>query len=221
MLKGLLYNVYIQHKNFWVKDNFSLLLQGILIFGLALIVQRYAYDYVDNRVNGTHVGDLLLDNLPIVNLDFFIVEGAIISTLIVIFFLITNPKYILFAIKTLALFIIVRSFFISLTHLGTNLHQITLNANSIGFSIYDFLYNSKNDFFFSGHVGASFLFALIFWKEILYRNLFIVISIIFGVSMVLAKMHYSIDIFAAPFIVYGIYEISKRLFQKDFKLIRP
>ena len=100
MLKGLLYNVYIQHKNFWVKDNFSLLLQGILIFGLALIVQRYAYDYVDNRVNGTHVGDLLLDNLPIVNLDFFIVEGAIISTLIVIFFLFTNPKYILFAIKT-------------------------------------------------------------------------------------------------------------------------
>src|SRR3989344_2846098 len=98
MLKGLLYNVYIQHKNFWVKDNFSLLLQGILIFGLALIVQRYAYDYVDNRVNGTHVGDLLLDNLPIVNLDFFIVEGLIMLTFILIFFIITNLNYILFRI---------------------------------------------------------------------------------------------------------------------------
>ena len=99
------------------------------------------------------------------------------------------------------------------------MHQITLDPNSIGFFLYDFLYNAKNDFFFSGHVGASFLFALIFWKQVTWRIVFLAISIIFAVSMLLAHMHYSIDIFAAPFITYGIYQMSRWLFKKDFELI--
>ncbi len=212
--------IYLRHKNFWTRDNFLLLLGGILLFVFALFIQHFAYNYIDNSANVTSVGDLLLNNLPTINLDFFIVQGALLLTLIVIFLFVIYPKYLPFSIKTLALFIIIRSFFISLTHLGFNLHQLTLNANSIGFSIYDFLYNAKNDFFFSGHVGASFLFALIFWKEKFWRNLFFIISFIFGISMIFAHMHYSIDIFAAPFITYSIFIISKNLFKVDFELIK-
>lgn len=219
MVDNVMGEVLLRHKNHWSKDNILSLSAGFGFFVLSLIVQHFSYSYIDRTVKGTPVGDLILDNLPVVNLDFFIVEGALVSTAIVLVLFLLYPKYIIFSVKALALFIIIRSFFISLTHLGTSLHQITLDQNSIGFFIYDFLYNAKNDFFFSGHVGVMFLFALIFWEKTIWRYIFFMISIIFGISMLLAHMHYSIDIFAAPFITYGIFVISKNVFKKDFELI--
>jgi hypothetical protein len=165
------------------------------------------------------VGDLLLNNLPTINLDIFIIQGALLMTLLVIFLFLVYPEYLPFSVKTLAVFLIIRSFFIALTHLGVNLHQITLHTESIGFGFYDFLYNAKNDFFFSGHVGATFLFGLIFWKHRYWTLLFFVTSLVFGISMLLAHMHYSIDVFAAPFITYTIFVIAKTVFKKDFDLI--
>ena len=217
-MSGFINNCYLRYKNFWLENQVVLLLEGILFFIFAIAVQHIAYNYIDNRANVTAVGDLLLNNLPTINLDFFIVQGALLFTLLVILLFLAVPSYMSFALKTLALFIIIRSFFISLTHLGVNLHQITLNANSLGFGIYDFLYNAKNDFFFSGHVGAPFLFALIFWKEKVFRYIFFTTSFIFGLSMILAHMHYSIDVFAAPFITYGIFIISKKVFKTDFEI---
>lgn len=216
---NFLYKVYLRHKEFWTKKNLTAFFGGTLLFLLALIIQHFAYNYIDNGINGVHVGDLLLDNLPSVNLDFFIVQGALLSTLLALYLFVAKPKYLPFSVKALALFIIIRSFFISLTHLGANLHQISLNTDSIGFGVYDFLYNAKNDFFFSGHVGAAFLFSLIFWEEKFWRISFLIISLIFAASMILAHMHYSIDIFAAPFITYGIFVIAQKIFVKDFKLI--
>lgn len=215
----LINKIYLKHKNFWSEYNMQSFLLGVLLFLSALIIQHFSYSYIEERIAVTPVRDLLLDNLPTVNLDFFIVQGSLLATLVIIILLLTNPNYLPFSLKSLALFLIVRSFFISLTHLGADLNQITLNSNSIGFVFYDFLYNAKNDFFFSGHVGISFLFALIFWTRPFWRNIFIVISFIFGITMILAHMHYSIDIFAAPFITYGIFVISKKSFPTDFKLL--
>jgi len=212
-------SIYAKHRDFWNKNTFVLLATGFGWFLLAILVQHFAYLYVDNHVNGTPVGDIFLSHLPTVNLDFFIVQGALISTLVAIILFIIKPNYLSFSLKSLAFFIIIRSFFISLTHLGVNLHQITLNTNAIGFDVYDFLYNAKNDFFFSGHVGASFLFALIFWKETWWRYLFLAFSVVFGISMLLAHMHYSIDVFAAPFMTYSIFVIAKKVFSHDYKLI--
>jgi len=214
-----MHNIYLIHKHFWSKPVIKSFLAGVLLFMVALTGQHYAYSYIDKRVNGTHVGDLILDNIPTINLDFFIIQGALITTLLALLLFLLKPKYLIFSIKALSLFIIARSFFISLTHLGVNLNQITLNTERIGFGLYEFLYHGKNDFFFSGHVGAPFLCALILWKEKFWRYLFLVISVIFGASMLLAHMHYSIDIFAAPLITYSLYAISKKIFKKDFDLI--
>ncbi len=216
-MKKSISNICLEHKKFWL-NNKILLLEGVLFFIFALIIQHFAYNYVDFHVTGTSVGDLLLDNLPSLDLDFFIVQGALIVSFIIIILMAVKPKYILFSIKTFALYIIVRSFFFSLTHLGANLHQITLDTDSIGFGLYNFLFNSKNDFFFSAHTGTPFLFALIFYNEKVWRYFFFTVSFILGASMILAHMHYSIDVFAAPFITYGIFVIAKKVFKRDFEL---
>jgi len=214
---GFINKIYLKHKNFWSKDSIFSLLRGGLLLSLALFVQGYVNDYVDFAIS-TPVGDIILDNLPTINVGFFVVQGVLILTLLIAFLFLIFPELIPFAIKSLALFIVVRAFFVSLTHLGINPNQLALNPESIGFDIYNFVYSAKTDFFFSGHTGIPFLFALIFWNQKFWRYFFFMVSFIFGASMLLAHMHYSIDVFAAPFITYSIFVLSKHLFKDDFKL---
>ena len=214
-MKKYFRQAYLDNKNFWNKKRLSLLAESLGLLAIALIIQKVADVYV-GYLKGTYVPDLLLDHLPTVDLDFFIVQGALILTFVIIFLLLVKPRYFSFTIKALALFIITRSFFISLTHLGVSPRQLPLDTDSIGFSLYNWLYNSSGDFFFSGHTGTPYLMALIFWHEKLWRRFFLTCSIIFGISVLLAKIHYSIDVFAAPFMTYGIYTIAKTVFRKDF-----
>ena len=216
-MNGFINKIYLRHKNFWIKDNFLSMLTGGLFLLLALLAQGYANNYVDYATS-TPVGDILLDNLPTINVGFFVVQGVLIFTLIIAFIFIIFPKFIPFALKSLALFIIIRSFFVILTHLGVNPNQLTLNPESVGFNIYNFFYSAKTDFFFSGHTGVPFLFALIFWQKKFWRYFFFTASFVFGASMLLAHIHYSIDVFAAPLITYSIFVISKHLFKGDFEL---
>ena len=49
---------------------------------------------------------------------------------------------------------------------------------------------------------------LIFWDEMRTRIVFLMMSLIFGVAVLFAHIHYSIDVLAAPF--YGIRHIRDR-----------
>src|SRR5258708_19171404 len=54
-----------------------------------------------------------------------------------------------------------------------------------------------------------------------FRRFFLVLAFLFGISVLLAHVHYSIDVFAAPFITYGVFVITSRLFKRDYALIAP
>ncbi len=213
------HSLYLKHKKFWNHQRGIFLLEALLMFVLALMVQKFA-DMYTSKVVGIPVGDLILSHLPTIDIDFLIVQGALVLTLIVLLLLITRPRYITFTAKAFAIFIIVRSASICLTHLGQDPKMLAHDVNSIGYGIYNVLYNSKNDFFFSGHTGTPFLMALIFWKDKFWRDLFILISITFAIAVLLAHVHYSIDVFAAPFMTYSIFAISKHLFPHDYELIK-
>jgi len=215
MLKSL----HLNHKNFWKRDNVISLLLGLILLIISLIFQKIANDYV-MKTPWTYVWDILLNNVPTFNVDSFIILSTLLFTLVIIGLLLYKPKYILFTIKSLALFIIFRSFFISLTHLGIHPHQITFSPNSIWFWLYDILYNTKNDFFFSWHTGLPFLMWLIFYKKKIWRYMFFATSLIFAMTVIAWHIHYSIDVFAAPLITYSIYSISQRVFKKDYELIK-
>jgi uncharacterized membrane protein YcjF (UPF0283 family) len=60
---------------------------------------------------------------------------------------------------------------------------------------------------------------LLFWNRTFWRRFFMVMTVVFGAAVLLAHVHYSIDVFAAPFIVYGIFVIAGKLFPRDFALI--
>ena len=75
-------------------------------------------------------------------------------------------------------------------------------------------------YFFSAHTGLPLLMGLIFWNERVWRYIYLGISALFGVSVLLAHVHYSIDVFAAPFMTYSIFKLAQYLFEEDYKAIR-
>jgi membrane-associated phospholipid phosphatase len=107
--------------------------------------------------------------------------------------------------------------FVSLTHVGIYPGNI-----DPGLGFFDGLYsylNFQTGFFFSGHTGLPFFMALIFWDKFSARVVFLILSFVFAVAVLLAHIHYSIDVFAAPFMAYGIFKIACYLFPRDYELI--
>lgn len=209
----------LNYHKLWVRDNLFSLATGLGLFIVALTTQILANKYV-NGLSGTPVDDVILKYLPTVNVGFLIVQGALILTAIGFLLFLCKPKYIFFGLKALAIFTFVRSFLITLTHLGPHPNQLVFNPDGFGFEIYAFIFNITNDFFFSGHTGIPILLALIFWPEKKWRIFFFSVSLVLGVSVLLAHVHYSIDVFAAPFITYSIFSITKFLFPKDYEISR-
>jgi len=181
---------------------------GLLIISLGL--NFVASTYATARAGGP-VGDIILDNIPVFNLDWAFVYGPILFWLVMAVVCFREPKTLPFAIKTIALFVIIRSVFVTLTHLGVPPADIPLDASS------NFIKRLSygGGLFFSGHTGLPFLMSLIF-KDNIYLQVFCIVSaVFFGAIVLMVHMHYSIDVLAAFFITYTIYCLAGMFFKKD------
>ena len=202
-----------KHKLLWAKKEFIwATMSSLFLFGLSLVAAYYS-NYYTTLVAGASVRDVILDNLPPMNMNFVFTDGALIFLLtilaVIIFY---KPASIPFVIKASALFIIIRSIFITLTHFGPPNEMSYIDPGSL---LYKF--SSGDDLFFSGHTGFPFLMALIFWDNKYLRYLLLSVTLIAAVAVLLGHLHYSIDVLAAPFITFGIFTIAKWVFAKDYK----
>jgi membrane-associated phospholipid phosphatase len=189
---------------------YASLLEAIILFIISVYVTHYASLYAENRASGS-VADIILSNTRVYDFEFLFVYIAIVLALFVLVLCLRFSKAAPFLLKSVSLFIIIRSIFVSLTHIGPFPLKLELESGLLNFI------TSGNDLFFSGHTGLPFLIALIFWDHLYIRILFLSASVIMGVTALLAHLHYSIDVFAAFFITYSIYHISIKLFKKDFE----
>ncbi len=191
---------------------------GVLLLALSVIVQIVLGRFSSRvAINAAPVRDIFLDNLPLVDLGGIIVGGAIVLWVFAWVFLIVRPRYLLFSTKAIALYIISRAFFFSLTHIGPYPLQYAPGPHNDGYGLYR-LVTFQGNFFYSGHTAFPFLLALIFWDNKYLRYLCLFLTVFFGASVLLAHVHYSIDVFAAPFIVYGMFVMTTRLFPEDYAL---
>jgi hypothetical protein len=60
--------------------------------------------------------------------------------------------------------------------------------------------------------------ALILWNKKFWRYAYIVLSIVFGVAVLFAHIHYTMDVLAAPYMTYGIFKMSQYFFPEDYKM---
>ena len=102
-----------------------------------------------------------------------------------------------------------RAAFVIMTHLGPYPDHIVTDLDTFRY------FTSGADLFFSGHTAIPFLYALIFWKDQILRYLFFCASFIAAAAVLFGHLHYSIDVFSAYFIVYGVYHIAVHFFRRD------
>jgi hypothetical protein len=192
------------------KDFLMSLLFSFVIFGVALVINFYAGTYAA-KIASNSVTDIILSNIRAYDLDGIFVYGSFVFFLFIFFVCAIKPQQIPFVVKSASLFIIVRSIFITLTHIGPFPSQVSINSDILSKLTFG------ADLFFSGHTGLPFLFALIFWENKIIRNIFLFFSLSFAIVVLLAHMHYTIDVLSAFFITYGIYKIALIIFRKDKK----
>jgi hypothetical protein len=187
---------------------YAALLEAIILFIASVFVTHFASKYANVRASN-FVEDIILSNTPVFDFEFIFVQGAIMLSIFVVALCIRFRKTAPFLLKSVALFIIIRALFVSLTHVGPYPLKLQLESPLLNFI------TSGNDLFFSGHTGLPFLIALIFWDHRYIRALFLISSVVFGIIVLLSHLHYSIDVFAAFFITYSIYHIALKIFHKD------
>ncbi len=200
------------HKTIWADTGFTISAILSFLFFIGSLVMNYSAIIYSTREAGSATTDILLQNLPIVNTNFIFSEGALLFAIFVAILLLMKPQTIPFALKSISLFICIRSIFVIMTHLAPPLGRITTD-----FDTYRYL-NSGADLFFSGHTGLPFLMALLFWQNNLLKRIFIFSSIVAAIAVILGHLHYTIDVFSAFFISYGIYHIAREIFPKDYQL---
>ncbi len=208
--------LYREHNpQFWTPARRRSLYLSFVLIVLAIVVQVAAGRYSAAQARlAPPESDLFLNNLPIVDLGFLLVGGAILFWIFSLWLFSLRPRYLPLGIKALALLIIFRAFFMNLTREGIYPGGFVPTSENYGFSLYH-LVTFQGNLFFSGHTAFPFLMALIFWNERFWRRFFLAATVFFGAAVLLAHVHYSIDVFAAPFIVYGIFRIAEKLFPRD------
>lgn len=188
-----------------------------LIIGIGLLLLAYYVNFraalYTDSIPVLSVGDAILDNIPTYDLTFMYTFGIyIVAIFVIIYPLFFRPDLMPFSAKTIAAFIIIRAFFISLTHLGAPANYFRLPQLEDQPGMFKMFY--MNDLFFSGHTGFPFLAALLFWDNKIVRYLLLGMSVAQAITVLLMHVHYSIDVFSAYFITYTIFVLSDKVFNK-------
>lgn len=185
----------------------------ISLFFLAIALALYGLsgDYVTDHNGPVISPDLILDHFG--PYDLTIIYVWLFIVVMILFFLyplIFKPNELSYVIAMFSLFVVVRSGFIIFTHL-----RVPNDAISVIFPGFLQLFNFSNDLFFSGHTGFPFLGFLIFKEHHKVLSYFMLMSsVILGITVLLMHVHYSIDVFSAFFITYGVYKIGNRFIRK-------
>jgi hypothetical protein len=161
-----------------------------------------------------HVTDFVLSRVGPLNVRFFFIYGTFAAFALTLALLAWRPNRFPFAMKAMALFLLVRSVFVALTHMAPSPIDPQAPAPFFNSVFYG------GDLFFSGHTGMPFLAALAFWHIVQWRVLYLALTAFFGTIVLLGHYHYSIDVLAALFITHGIFQVSCWLFGRDYQLFR-
>ena len=191
----------------------SVLLGSFFLFA-AILINSYAVSYANRSVSNS-VTDIVLSNTRVYDVDGIFVYGATLLVLIIIILCLARFERTPFVLKSVSLFVVIRSFFLSLTHISPFPEHAAVSTNLIT-SLFPSIFKG-DDLFFSGHAGLPFLLALIFWDNAMLRTVFLAFSVVFSIVVLLGHLHYSIDVAAAFFITFTIFTIAKTLFKKDWE----
>ncbi len=173
--------------------------------GLNFASETYLHNYMSEGKTLPMLSDLILDNLPYLNVSIIYDIFCLVPIVLVFIYFIHKKDYnrIPLFFVLVGIFYIVRGVFIVLTPFGNPPMFTGSDPIFKGFSKYEL------GVYPSGHAGNVFLLYLLV-KDKSYKWLIFICLIIVIVALFLARGHYSIDVLSGLFFSYAIRSFGEK-----------
>ena len=178
-----------------------------IIVTAVIIAFSHFLHFVEQR-EGVVLDDPILKTFNPIDLTWLTFALIYISLIIFVVTTFNKPNKLLISFQAYGLMLIFRTIAMYLTPFEAPAAIILLDDPFVQFFAKgDIL---TKDLFFSGHTGTLFLLFLLADNKSL-KTIFLILTLMVGTAVLLQHVHYSIDVFVAPFIAYGSYKIIKKL----------
>jgi membrane-associated phospholipid phosphatase len=192
----------------------ELYLTLFLLAAVLLTFTRFLY-FIELR-SGISFNDPMLELFDPVKLNWLIFGLLYTGLIIAVFFFIKDPHLMLTAMQSYVILVLFRIAAMYLLPLNPPSDMLPLNDPFVQmFGTGEIL---KKDLFFSGHTSTLFLIFIIA-KERIQKSLFLFLALFVGISVLLQHVHYSIDVFTAPFFAFTAVKLAlyiKKKYQVKF-----
>ncbi len=185
-------------RTFGRKFIISIVFLAAVLFSLTHFLQ-----FVEFR-EGVQLKDPLLNlftPLDLTWLTFILIYGALVLAII---YLVEHPNYLLAAIQTYTIMVVFRICAMYLMPLEAPASLIPLVDPFVEF--FGGGTTLKNDLFFSGHTATLFILYLTA-KNKTIKIIFLWATIFVAIAVILQHVHYTIDVFIAPFVSFVSYKL--------------
>jgi membrane-associated phospholipid phosphatase len=195
------------------KKNLTEFIITAIIVTAVIIAFSHFLNFIEQR-EGVVLNDPILNAFNPIDLTWLTFILIYLSLIIFVVTTFNKPDKLLIAFQAYGLMLIFRAIAMYLTPFEAPETILLLNDPFVQFFAKgDIL---TKDLFFSGHTGTLFLVFLLAENKTL-KTVFLILTILVGAAVLLQHVHYSVDVFVAPFVVYGAYRIIKKLHIKISK----
>jgi membrane-associated phospholipid phosphatase len=185
----------------------------VIVISVVLISFSQFLQFIEQRA-GVVLNDPLLNAFNPIDLTWLTFALIYISLTLFLISNIKDPQKVMIALQAYGLMVIFRIIAMYLTPLAAPETSLMLNDPFV--QLFGKGQILTKDLFFSGHTGTLFLLFLLSENKTL-KIIFLIFTLIVGAAVLLQHVHYSIDVFVAPFFAYGSYKIIKNLHIKISK----
>ena len=193
----------------FLKDRKNLtefIITAIIVTAVIIAFSHFLH-FIQQR-DGVVLNDPILKSFNPIDLTWLIFALIYLSLIIFVITTFSKPNKLLISFQAYGLMLIFRTIAMYLTPFEAPEKIILLDDPFVQFFAKgDIL---TKDLFFSGHTGTLFLLFLLAENKTL-KSFFLILTLLVGTAVLLQHVHYSIDVFVAPFVAYGSYKIIKKL----------
>lgn len=167
--------------------------------GLNFASQTYLHNYMIEGKTLPMLSDMILDNVPVIDLSLVYDIFCLVVLAAVIIYVIHRDQFhrVPYIMFLCGIFFIIRGIFIVLTPFGNPPEFNGSDPLFNGFSKYEL------GVYPSGHVGNSFLMLLLVYDKVYRYILWFCLAVII-ITLIFSHGHYSIDILSGFFFAYAI-----------------
>ena len=193
------------------KRNRTEFILTVVLLAILMLLFSQFLQFIEQR-EGVSLPDPLLKAFNPINLTWLTFSLIYLSIILFLFSVRKDPYKLIIALQAYGLMVIFRTIAMYLTPLEAPATLLMLDDPFV--QLFGKGQILTKDLFFSGHTGTLFLLFLLTKNKIL-KVIFLISAVTVGIAVLLQHVHYSIDVFVAPFVAYGAFKIITNLHCKN------